>query len=357
MRRRKVEVMTGYTRFQEGDILLPKITPTFEADRTVIVTGLEGRVGVGTTELHVVRVLGAEPRYVRYLLSTRSFLAEGEAAMIGVAGQKRVPEEHLRNWPIPIDDLSQQRAIADYLDQETARIDALIVAKRRMIELLEEREDALREIVVKRLIESAPLRRLQHLLVEADERLGSAEPLPLLSVSIHFGVIPFAEAHPDRVPRADELTNYKRCRTGDIVLNRMRAFQGGLGFAPIDGIVSPDYAVLRPTKLTVTAYVYQLLRSPWFVGQMEAWLRGIGSSEQGNVRTPRVNWTDLRTVLVPCPPVDEQVVVASEMAGKLAVTRVAQQRINASIALLLAKRQTLITAAVAGEIVIARVTT
>ena len=35
--------------------------------------------------------------------------------------------------------LEEQRAIADYLDTETGRIDALITKKRRMIELLEER--------------------------------------------------------------------------------------------------------------------------------------------------------------------------------------------------------------------------
>ena len=35
--------------------------------------------------------------------------------------------------------LITQRAIADYLDAETARIDALIEKKRRMVELLEER--------------------------------------------------------------------------------------------------------------------------------------------------------------------------------------------------------------------------
>ena len=37
---------------------------------------------------------------------------------------------------------ASQRAIADYLDRETARIDALIEAKRRMVELLEERRRA-----------------------------------------------------------------------------------------------------------------------------------------------------------------------------------------------------------------------
>ena len=40
---------------------------------------------------------------------------------------------------LPLPSLPAQRAIADYLDRETARIDALIAAKRRMVELLEER--------------------------------------------------------------------------------------------------------------------------------------------------------------------------------------------------------------------------
>ncbi len=39
--------------------------------------------------------------------------------------------------------LSKQRAIADYLDTETARIDALITKKRRLIDLLAERRQAL----------------------------------------------------------------------------------------------------------------------------------------------------------------------------------------------------------------------
>ena len=68
-----------------------------------------------------------------------------------------------------------------------------------------------------------------------------------------------------------------------------------------DGLVSPDYAVLRPSSRGFAGYLHHLLRSPWFVGQMERLLRGIGSAEQGNVRTPRVNWDDLRTV-VPSPP-------------------------------------------------------
>lgn len=142
-RRPKGEVSSGYTRFREGDILVPKITPTFEADRTVLVRGLEGGIAAGTTELHIVRPRpGVEPRFLRYVLSSRPFLLGGEASMIGVAGQKRVPEDWLKDFPVQISEPCVQRAIADYLDAETARIDALIARKRRMIELLEEREFA-----------------------------------------------------------------------------------------------------------------------------------------------------------------------------------------------------------------------
>ena len=63
--------------------------------------------------------------------------------MIGVAGQKRVPDEWIRNFRIPVADLQQQRKVADYLDDETACIDALISKTSRLIELLNERVDSI----------------------------------------------------------------------------------------------------------------------------------------------------------------------------------------------------------------------
>lgn len=137
--RLKVEVEQGYTRFREGDLLVPKITPTFEADRSTFATGLRGGFGTGTTELHVIRCGPlVEPRYVGYLVSSAGFIQGGEAEMIGVAGQKRVPDSWLRNYPIPIADRGCQLGVADFLDSGTARIDALIARKHRLIDLLDE---------------------------------------------------------------------------------------------------------------------------------------------------------------------------------------------------------------------------
>jgi type I restriction enzyme S subunit len=131
---------------------------------------------------------------------------------------------------------------------------------------------------------------LRYLVTEVDDRAGNSGPL--LSVSIHAGVYRRDEVSDD-APRADTLDSYKRCRSGDLVLNRMRAFQGALGVAPIEGLVSPDYAVLRPSLEVDTRFIAYSLRSAWGVAEMVSRLRGIGGVSAGMVRTPRINVRDL----------------------------------------------------------------
>ncbi|MCZ7590553.1 MAG: restriction endonuclease subunit S [Gaiella sp.] len=153
--------------------------------------------------------------------------------------------------------------------------------------------------------------RAKHLYRVVDERVGD-ESLPLLAVSIHHGVVP-RERLTDDEPRADSLSGYKRCAAGDVVVNRMRAFQGAVGVAPQAGIVSPDYVVLRMVDGVDVPFFHHLFRSTWFVGEMTARLRGIGSSDQGNVRTPRINVEDFGEIVLRLPPLDSQ----REIAGLL----------------------------------------
>ncbi len=192
-RRPKSEVASGYTRFCEGDVVVPKITPTFEADRSTLIQGMPTIVCTGTTELHVIRPGDrVNARYIHYLVSSRPFLLGGEAEMVGVAGQKRVPDSWLRNCLVPVQDPVDQRAIADFLDRETTRIDALITAKRRMIELLEARW---RVAIVGRMTElltergAAPLKRMVECLdglrvpLNREERSGKQGPFPYFGAS------------------------------------------------------------------------------------------------------------------------------------------------------------------------------
>jgi type I restriction enzyme S subunit len=158
-----------------------------------------------------------------------------------------------------------------------------------------------------------------------DERCGNKVDLPLLSVSQIRGVVPRSDLT-DKDHRADSLSLYKVCLAGDIVINRMSAYQGALGISPGRGIVSPDYLVLRPDPSTDAQYLTYLIKSDWFVGQMSARVRGIGSLDLGNVRTPRINPDDLGSIEVALPGLPEQQEIAESL-------RVETARIDRLIAL------------------------
>ncbi|MGC5322713.1 restriction endonuclease subunit S [Micromonospora arida] len=164
--------------------------------------------------------------------------------------------------------------------------------------------------------------RIKTLYRVIDERAGLRRP-PLLSVSIHHGVIR-RDSVTDDLPRAEDLSNYKICNYGDLVLNRMRAFQGATGVSREQGLVSPDYLVLRPNLNVEARFLHHLFRSTWFIGEMVARLRGIGSIEQGNVRTPRINSEDLGDIRINLPPLAEQRRIADFLDAETS-------RINTSI--------------------------
>lgn len=150
-----------------------------------------------------------------------------------------------------------------------------------------------------------PTMPAKHLFRIRDTRIGERPLPPLLSVSISRGVVPRSELNGDG-GRADDLRHYKVCHPDDIVINRMSAYQGALGRSSIHGIVSPDYLVLEPGPDVEPRFLAMLFRSEAFVGEMASRVRGIGSLEQGNVRTPRINPGDIGTIPVCLPAPDEQ---------------------------------------------------
>jgi type I restriction enzyme S subunit len=144
---------------------------------------------------------------------------------------------------VPIPPLNEQRAIADYLDHETARMDALVAVKERQLALLAEKRRALvTRAVTRGLDPAAPLRdsripwlgeiptqwgtrKLAWLFRERDER-GEPE-LPLLEVSINYGVV-LREFSDERIEStAADFNTYKVARRDDVVFNKMRMWLGG----------------------------------------------------------------------------------------------------------------------------------
>lgn len=138
------EVSSGYTYFAEGDVTFAKITPCFENGKGAIMRNLQNSFGFGTTELTVIRPgPSLNNEYLYYLTISRDFRKNGEAWMYGAGGQKRVPDDFVHEFRLAFPPLSEQQAIADFLDCETGLIDSLNGKKQKFVELLKEKRTAL----------------------------------------------------------------------------------------------------------------------------------------------------------------------------------------------------------------------
>ncbi len=323
-----------------GDVRFGKLRPYLSKSI------LAAEPGHGSGELLVLRpdTERLDSRYLLYITLSRPFAGWATATSYGVK-MPRTSWEALASFEVNVPSLTDQSRIVEFLDTETGRIDDLIAAEEKLAGLLRERELSRLDDVIAELVAARGVIRFGHLVREVDERIGDDNLPPLLSVSIHHGVIPREDAT-DKPPRADDFAHYKCCREGDLILNRLRAFQGGVGRSSLRGIVSPDYTVLRPTPLADGHFLHFLMRSAWFIGQMTFRVRGIGQPGQGNVRTPRVNWSDLRLIPVPDVSVEEQHRLVDQLNDIRDRTLITSRELDHQVQLLREHRQALITAAV-----------
>lgn len=154
------EVYKGYTYFKNGDVVLAKITPCFENGKSAIAQNLTNGIAFGTTELHVLRSQDSiNNHFLYYLIKSDSFMKIGESEMYGAGGQKRVPEEFIKNFLIGLPPYYEQTAIAHYLDTKLGEIDALIDKQQTLLEkLAEQRTAVITQAVTKGLNPAAPMK-------------------------------------------------------------------------------------------------------------------------------------------------------------------------------------------------------
>lgn len=138
------DVRRSYTYFRDGDVAFAKITPCFENGKAAHLKALPTSVGFGSTELTVLRALPdfLNDRFLYLVTVSELFRDIGEASMYGAGGQKRVPDDFVRNFRMAWPPLEEQKQITVFLDHETAKIDALVAEQKRLIELLKEKRQA-----------------------------------------------------------------------------------------------------------------------------------------------------------------------------------------------------------------------
>lgn len=164
--------------------------------------------------------------------------------------------------------------------------------------------------------------------------------LPILEVSLKTGVRVREFGGSARKQVMSDRDKYKRAVQGDLAYNMMRMWQGAVGVAPTDGLISPAYVVATPHDGVMTKYFSHLFRTDAYKGEVDGFSRGIVKDRN------RLYWEDFKQISSCYPPPEEQAAIVRFLAE-------ADRRINrlirnkqGLIELLNEQKQAIITQAV-----------
>jgi type I restriction enzyme S subunit len=124
--------------------------------------------------------------------------------------------------------------------------------------------------------------------------------LPILEVSLNTGVRVRDFGDAGRKQMMTDRDKYKRAAAGDLAYNMMRMWQGAVGIAPVDGLVSPAYVVARPFPETEAAYFNYLFRTHVYMNEVDSYSRGIVKDRN------RLYWDEFKQMPSAFPPPNEQ---------------------------------------------------
>lgn len=226
-----------------------------------------------------------DKRYFNYLLHRYDV---SNMKLLGSGVRQTISFNHIANSQLVAPPLSEQRAIAGFLDGKCAKIDEAVGIKEAQIKLLSERRQILiQQAVTRGLNPAAPMKdsgidwigqipahwevhRSKYLFTQRKElaRTGDVQ----LSATQSYGVIPqaeFEELVGRRVVKiSTNLEKRKHVELNDFVIS-MRSFQGGLERAFATGCIRSSYVILRPSSEVNPVYFGYLLKTPRYIHALQ----------------------------------------------------------------------------------------
>lgn len=276
-----------------------------------------------------------------------------------------------RRFLFPFPPIEEQTAIANFLDDKTAKIDQAIAQKEKMIALLKERK----QIIIQNAVtgkwsmvngqwSTTPKEKMkdsgvewigeipEHYLIT---KLGlcvnpvsikNRPDLPLLSITRELGVIvrdvEDQESNHNFIP--DDLSGYKVIRKGQFGMNKMKAWQGSYGVSQYDGIISPAYYVFDLISDINPDFFHLAVRSKIYVPFFAAASDGVRIGQWD------LNKSRMKQIPIVVPPVQEQIKAIEHIKtqSKKIANAISQQK--KQIKKLKEYKATLIDSAVTGKL-------
>ena len=353
------------TSFDEGNVLFGKLRPYLAK------SWLADFSGICSSEFLVLRSNRVNPKFLNYYTLTEEFINQVDSSTYG----SKMPRANwdfisLMGTPVPADELSEK--IANFLDHETAKIDTLIKEQQSLIQLLQEKRQAvISHAVTKGLNPDAPMKdsgvewlgevpehwdiwKFSHFapivtcgIASTPTYVTEEEGMPFLSaqnirenkLSLHkYNFIPH-ELH-------KQLTQYRKPERDDILVTRVGA---GIGAACIVDIDMEFSIYVSLTHIRVDPKIANNRFIMYFFGSEYCqYLNHQGTVTGGGVGN--LNVQNVLKYLVPLPSTDEQELIVNFIdAESVKFDRIIEEA-NTAIAFMQERRTALISAAVTGKI-------
>lgn len=261
---------------------------------------------------------------------------------------------------IPLPPVEEQRRIADFLDDQVARIDTLANLRRERVNLIGELGRSTISTQVTGSVNRSALRDSLGWLARMSPRWEIIHPKAVfrersersraddihLTPSQTYGVLPQAEYMAITGNRVVlNLTgqdNMKHVEPNDFVIH-LRSFQGGIEYSTLAGKVSNAYTVLTPAPNIEPRFYKWVLKSSGYIQELNASTNQLRDGQS-------IKFADFAAIDLPLPPLEEQRRIADfldEFAESLKLWIDLEEQ---GIALLEERKRALITAAVTGEL-------
>lgn len=273
----------NYQMLYKGNIVLRLID--LQNDHTSLRTGLVHETGI-ITSAYTCIVSSENPAYIRYLLHSY----DTRKVFYGYGGGVRqsIGFKEIRHLQVSVPPRDEQDQIVRYLDWQVSKINRLIAAKRKQIELLKEHKEAFINTAVTRgIVGDIPLKEsgMQWLpKIPAHWKPVPAKALfrniselrheddPMLAATQKYGLIEQAEymrRENRRIVLAnDNLDKWLHVEPNDFIIS-LRSFQGGLEKCDKPGCVTWHYVVLRPQQYVYSPFYKWFFKSASYIGALQ----------------------------------------------------------------------------------------
>lgn len=292
--------------------------------------------------IHVLKARReVSPRWLAYALNCVDF-----SRWISGSTRDKLTQGDLMQISLPVARFSDQTAIADFLDRETAQIDTMIAAQRDLVIRLKERRGSM---ISSHVADEKGARRVQlrRILRVSD---GLVDPtkspwsdMPLIAPNhIESRTGRFVEAV-DSAAEQSAISGKGYVRAGQLIYSKIRPALNKLVIAPSDCLCSADmYPLIVNRSILVTRFLLYAMLDQAFVDQ------AVMVSER--VAMPKVNRETLAGLVIPLPRIERQKEIVALLDSSTAHIDSTIDAAYASITLMQERRSALISAAVTGRI-------